>query len=334
MSTPEIPTLNRKFSKPFYFINTALIYLTTIPTHWVLTKLGYKRGMLPVLVAMSEGRKGGKHAFVSYTPSVQDIFVCTYAKSGTNWMMQLAHQVAFHGAGDYEHIHDVVAWPEMQIIKSIALESTLVQKASPAHRRVIKTHLPAKYVPYSEASRYVTVVRDPKEVFVSSYHFCLGTYGPFMPDIDAWFELFLTKKFPMSTGSSWAEHTASYWALRDKPNVLIVFFGDMKKDLHLTAQRVADFLGVSLTADEMKAVVEKSSFSYMSGIDHKFLPMPRENTPWANKPKMMREGRSGNAKELLTVGQQNRIDQHFKAELQMLGSDFPYDKYFSVRDKA
>jgi hypothetical protein len=329
MNDPEIPALNRKFSRSFYFINTSLTYLTTIPTHWVLTKLGYKRGMLPLINALSEGRKGGKRAFVSYTPSAQDIFVCTYAKSGTNWMMQLAHQIAFHGAGEYEHIHDVVAWPEMKILKSVPLESTLIQKASPEHKRVIKTHLAAKYVPYSEAAQYLTVVRDPKEVFVSSYHFCLGTYGPLMPDFDAWFDLFLSEKFPMSSGGSWAEHTASFWALRDKPNVLVLFFGDMKQDLPLTAQRVADFLGIRLSADELKSVIEKSSFSYMSSIDHKFLPMPIENTPWARGPRMLREGRSGNAKELLTLEQQNRIDQHFKAALQTLGSDFPYEKYFN-----
>jgi hypothetical protein len=331
MNTPEIPAINRKFSKPLYFMNTALIYLTTLPAHLALTKLGYKQGVLPMVISISEGRSGGRQAFASYTASEQDIFVSTYAKSGTNWMMQLAHQIAFHGAGEYEHIHDVVAWPEMKAIKSIPLESTLVQKASPSHKRVIKTHLAANYVPYSEAAHYLTVIRDPKEIFVSSYHFCLGIYGPFMPDFDAWFDLFLTNKFPMGTGSTWAEHTAGYWALRDKPNVLLIFFEDMKKDLRLAAQRVADFLGVTLAADEMKAVVEKSSFSYMSSIDHKFLPMPKENTPWAKKAKMMRQGQSGNSKEMLTHEQQNRIDQHFKAELKALGSDFPYERYFNTR---
>lgn len=332
MSTPAIPALKRKFSRPVRLINSALIYLTTLPAHWALTRLGYRQGMLPMIVSLSEGRRGGKNAFTKYTPSAQDIFVCTYAKSGTNWMMQLAHQIAFHGAGEYEHIHDVVAWPEMQAIKSVGLESTLVQQASPANKRVIKTHLAAACVPYSDAAHYLTVIRDPKEVFVSSYHFCHDTYGPFMPDLDTWFDLFLTRKFPMATGSSWAEHTAGYWALRDKPNVLVLHFKNMTKDLRMTVQQVADVLGASLTADELQAVVEKSSFSYMSSIDHKFVPMPRENTPWGAKPKLMRQGRSGNSRELLTREQQNRIDQHFRKELELLGSDFPYDTYFGLRD--
>jgi hypothetical protein len=331
MHTPEIPTLERKFPRPVYLLNLALIYLTTIPAHWLLLKLGHKQGMLPMIVRLSEGRRGGRNAFVGYTPSAQDIFVSTYAKSGTNWMMQLAHQIVFHGAGEYEHIHDVVAWPEVQAIKSVALASTVVQQAAPAHRRVIKTHLAADHVPFSDAAHYLTVLRDPKEVFVSSYRFCHAVYGPFMPDVDTWFEVFLTSKFPMGLGSSWAGHTASYWALRDKPNVLILHFADMTQDLHLTAQRVADFLGVMLTAEQLNAVVERSSFSYMSSIDHKFVPMPKENTPWGSKPKLMRQGRSGNSRELLTQEQQNRIDQHFKRELELLASDFPYDHYYGNR---
>ena len=50
-----------------------------------------------------------KNPFKGYQPTEHDVFVVTYVKSGTNWMMQLAHQLLFHGEGDYEHIHCVVA---------------------------------------------------------------------------------------------------------------------------------------------------------------------------------------------------------------------------------
>ncbi len=330
MSNTAIPAINRRFPRPVYYINTATIYLTTLPVHWMLTRLGFKAGMLPIIVKISEGRKGGKKAFASYVPSSQDIFVCTYAKSGTNWMMQLAHQIAFQGAGEFENIHDVVPWPDMAsgMVKSIPLKSDLVQSLSPERKRVIKTHLAASYVPYSESAHYLTVIRDPKEVFVSSYHFARGSYGPLTPSLDDWFDLFLTRDFPMSFGSTWAEHTASYWALRNKPNVKLFSFREMNRDLPATTQQVADFLGATLTTGEMQRVVERSSFAYMQAIDHKFLHMPKENVPWGRELKMVRAGRQGNSKELLRREQQERIDQHCKAELKALGSDFPYEEFF------
>ncbi len=53
-----------------------------------------------------------KNPFGSYVPTRHDVFVATYAKSGTNWMMQIAHQLAFHGEGEFDHIHCVVPWPD------------------------------------------------------------------------------------------------------------------------------------------------------------------------------------------------------------------------------
>lgn len=331
MEPSAIPAIERRFSKPMFFLNAASLYLTTLPVHWVLTRLGVKQGLLPVIMRMSEGRHGGKKAFASYTPTSADVIVSTFAKSGTNWMMQLVHQTLFHGAGEFENIHDVVPWPDMQsglVNKSIALESDLVQKTSPEHKRVIKTHLAAQWVPYNATAHYVVVIRDPKEVFVSSYHFACGSYGPLMPSLDAWFDLFFTRNFPLGCGSTWAEHTAGYWALRNKPNVAVIFFSDMKRDLRAVAQRIAGFLAVALTPDEMHKVIERSSFEWMSRVDHKFLATPKENVPWGKSLKMMREGKSGNSQELLSREQQQRIDRHFKAELTTLGSDFPYDEYF------
>ena len=40
----------------------------------------------------------------------------TYAKSGTNWMMQIAHQLIYHGKGEYDHLHDLVPWPDTTVM--------------------------------------------------------------------------------------------------------------------------------------------------------------------------------------------------------------------------
>src|SRR5947209_7649677 len=86
-------------------------------------------------------------------------------------------------------------------------------------------------------------VPGPQDVFVSNYHFIRdGVYGPAMPSVETWLELFLSPKFPI--GGSWAVNTAGYWAERQKPNVLIASFKEMKRDLRGTVLTVADFLKI------------------------------------------------------------------------------------------
>lgn len=48
--------------------------------------------------------------------------------------------------------------------------------------RVIKTHLEWDRLPYSPEARYICVLCDPKDAFVSSYFFIRDViFGPLMP---------------------------------------------------------------------------------------------------------------------------------------------------------
>jgi hypothetical protein len=47
---------------------------------------------------------------------------------------------------------------------------------------------------------------------------------------------------------------------------------------------------------------------------------------------MIRRGERGKSNELLTSADQKRIDDHWRKELEKLGSDFPYDQAFARAD--
>jgi hypothetical protein len=271
-----------------------------------------------------------KNPFRNHVPGKQDVFVATYAKSGTNWMMQIAHQLIYHGEGEYDHIHCVVPWPDTEVMPpfmrryAIPLKDATHWKASPEQKRVIKTHFDWELLPYSPDARYIMVIRDPKDIFVSSYFFVRdGVLGPAMPKVDTWYKLFLSDKFVI--GGSWAANTAGYWAQRHRPNVLIVSFQSIKRDLRGTVLEVADFLDIHVTDDVIQTVCDKSSFQYMKGIDHKF--HIGKIIPWRRPGSMMRKGTQGGSSELLTPAQQREMDAHFMAELKGLGSDFPYEEF-------
>ncbi|MGW8369529.1 MAG: sulfotransferase domain-containing protein [Gammaproteobacteria bacterium] len=336
MNAATIPQIDRTVPRAARIFVLALFYGLVMPLNWVFTRLGF--GSLLAVLMRRMGRKDRwSKVFADYEPTEHDVIVSTFAKSGTNWMMQIAHQIAFRGEGEYANIHDVVSWPDMNNPRrrmSPALDDSNVWRASPTGLRVIKTHLAIRYVPYSERARYAVVIRDPKEVFVSSYFFAGSMAGPLMPASEVWFDLFVSGRFPLDFGASWAEHTAGYWALRHRPNVLVLLFRDMKRDLDGAVGRVADLLGVELTPAEFARVVERSSFSYMKAINDRFSPMAPGALPWAEGFTMMREGHTGRSDEILTPEQQARIDTYCQAELDRLGSDFPYAEVFGSTSRS
>jgi hypothetical protein len=274
-----------------------------------------------------------KNPFRGYEPGPQDVFVMTYAKSGTNWMMQIAHQLIYHGKGEYEHIHSVIPWPDTQAMQpamrryAIPLKEANHWETSPERRRVIKTHYNWDLLPHSDMARYIAVIRDPKDIFVSNYLFVRdGVFGRAMPSVDTWFKLYLSQDFIL--GGSWAVNAAGYWAERHRPNVLIVSFKSMKQDLRGTVVRVADFLNIRVSDAVIDDVCRQSSFEYMKKIDEKF--RIGKMIPWRRPGTMIRKGAEGSASELLSPERQRQVDQHFIAELKQLGSDFPYQEFCNL----
>jgi hypothetical protein len=304
-----------------------LLGLAIVYAMFPIVKLSELMGRWPRSISRQMAKMMDRH--VEYVPGANDVLVCSYFKSGTNWTMQMAVQIAYRGRAEFEHIHDIVPWLELPARSRFAVPiSDETCAASPTGLRVIKTHLPFSKVAYAPAARYIWVVRDPKDVFVSSYHFMRSTLlGPLMPSVRRWLDVFLSAD---AFSGSWAEHLQGGWRHRQLDNVLFLTYEEMKADLRATVMRLADFMGVDLTPEELASVVRQSSFAHMKKIGHKF-DMIGLSPPWG-KPggAMVRRGERGSATELLSEADQRRIDDYWRAELGRLGSDFPYDSAFGA----
>jgi hypothetical protein len=275
------------------------------------------------LMGAATSTGGGRNAFKQYIPTQNDIIVACLSRSGTHWMMQIALQIAYLGQADYDYIYDIVVWPDF--LPGISIKLTDPPPPSPTGLRVIKCHTPAQWVTVNDAAKYITVIRDPKEVLVSMYHWAPQAFaflGLQTGPPESWVEKFLKKQIP---GGWWAEHTASWWALRDKPNVCVITFNDLKADTSREIDRISAFLGVELSTEQRQNVIEKSSFAYMKAINHKFSPIIG-NTDAID---IIRKGDTRTGNELFTQAQLARVDAYCRRELQRLGSDFPYDELFA-----
>lgn len=307
-------------------------YLVVKPPQWLLHRTPLATPSYNLFGRITDLRIAKGKSFGQYVPDAHDVIVCSYGKSGTNWTLQIAHQIAHLGEGEYEHIHCVVPWPdELARGFSISLDDPAPKKNSPTGMRVIKTHLPWDCVPYSAGAKYVCVVRDPKDVAVSGYHFFRAVLlGPLMPPVGIWVEHFLNGKNLLG---SWAWHLNGYWRERHRDNVLFLRFEEMKKDLPGTIDQIAALMDVALTPEQRAKVVAQSEFSHMREIDHKFYP--GQVTPLSQpEGKMMRAGTSGTAHHLLNEAQLKRIDEVCRAELLKLDCDFPYDAYYGAASEA
>lgn len=321
-----VPTPRRQFSSWERYAWSVPLYGLGVPLVKALDVLG----VWPRIMASAARRHAG--TFGVYEPTAADVFVCAGFKAGTTWMLQIATQIAFRGAAEFANIHHVVPWPDgppMLRQHMIPLANPSPRERAPTGLRVIKTHVVQSSVPYSPAARYIAVVRDPKDVIVSGYHFLRSlVYGPLMPSVSHWVDLNLNAH--VSQGS-WAAHLASYWSVRNRGNVLFLTYEEMKRDTGAAIGRVATFMGVDLSPQERDAVVRASSFEAMKREQSKF--DPGQVVPWGGRGFMLRRGRAGSSGELLTPELQQRIDNQCRATLLSLGCDFPYDAAFGAAGK-
>jgi hypothetical protein len=199
-----------------------------------------------------------------YQARPEDIFVVTQMKCGTTWMQQVVYEILNRGRGTLVDsgtaMYSVSLWVEG--VKSVPIElAPLVGTERPS--RIIKTHLPVGHCPWSREAKYIYVARHPVSCFASCVDFIatnVGALAPPLPLVEEWF-----CSPELMWWGTWPAHVTGWWERAAKEsNVLFLFFEDMKRDLGVVVNRVAEFLGVKpLTPEELGQVVEKAGFAYM-----------------------------------------------------------------------
>ncbi|TWW78312.1 Amine sulfotransferase [Takifugu flavidus] len=222
-----------------------------------------------------------------------DVFIITFPKSGTVWMQQILSQIM--EASHPGWAEDVTNRAQIPYLEGRTVDDPFRDRKEP---RVV-----------------VYVLRNPKDVLVSLYHFA---HSWVLMDSPTSFEVFF-KQFMDGKQfvGSWFAHVKQYVAAQEQLKIHIVRYEDMLKDLRGEVVKICAFLGEELTDEAIDRVVEASTFKSMKinpKANYKDLV---ETTIYTTAT--MRKGVAGDWKNHLTVSQNEYFEKVFREEM----SEFP-----------
>jgi aryl sulfotransferase len=257
-----------------------------------------------------------------------DVVVATYAKSGTTWMQQIVSQLIFGGAEGLE-VSKLSPWIELRIMPPEAIAALELQ----THRRCLKTHLPVDALVFSPRAKYLYIGRDGRDALWSMHNHHInanahwydalnntpGRVGPPIEPPPAAILDYYRRWFDCDGYPFWPfwENVRSWWQVRDLPNVKLIHFNDMKRDLEGSIREIAEFLEIALDAAKLPEIVEHCRFDYMKS--HAECVAPLGGMLWEGGAKtFINKGTNGRWCDTLTAADVAAYGQRALAEL---GSD-------------
>jgi aryl sulfotransferase len=213
-----------------------------------------------------------------------DIIITSYAKSGTTWVQQIVGQLLFNGATDI-NISTISPWLDHHMPPR---EKKLALLEQQQHRRFLKTHLPPDTLVFSPQAKYIYIARDGRDVAWSLHNHHADrdlawgrklaesagmapqpdTTKPILEFFREWLEKDGYPFWPY-----W-ENISGWWKIKDHPNVHFIHYANLKRDLPLEIERIAQFLGIPKPdAETWQTIVYHCSFEYMKDNAEQFAPM-------------------------------------------------------------
>jgi hypothetical protein len=236
-----------------------------------------------------------------------DTFLVSYPKSGNTWARFLiANLIHPSERIDFSNVNRMIPGPE------VTRNRQLMKTPRP---RIIKSHqyFDPRY------PRVIYIVRDPRDVVVSQYHFqrkrhVVADQFPLAEYVDR----FVAGK--TSFYGSWGEHAASWLATRrGRPGFLLLRYEDMVEDTGRELAKVATFLGVSATPETIAQAVERSSADRMRTLEKSQAQLFTSTKNTRQDIPFVRAAKAGGWRSALPEDLALQLDQAWGPLIQWLG---------------
>ncbi len=248
-----------------------------------------------------------------------DIVISAPIKCGTTWMQMICGLLIF-GKQTFPNTLDLVSpWLDMLTRQ---LEAVVRDLDAQQHRRFMKSHAPLDGLPFDERVTYICIGRDPRDVALSLDHhtanmdveaFLLARY--MAVGLDDLAGLTAEKAIIRSESEherfwQWVEASASpglramihhlrtFWEMRERPNVMLLHYDELKADLEGQMRRLAIRLGLKVPEQTWPELVQAATFEEMSRRADEIVPNSTEAL-WHDNARFFHQGRTGQWQRLL-----------------------------------
>ncbi|HET9772497.1 MAG TPA: sulfotransferase domain-containing protein [Acidimicrobiia bacterium] len=266
-----------------------------------------------------------------------DIIISTPAKCGTTWTQMICALLIFQTPEPPQALDLLSPWLEMRLRRKAEVFALYEAQTG---RRFIKSHTPFDGLPSDDRVTYVSVGRDPRDVAVSWNHHMenldlpaiFSTLAaaiepgdnfappPVRPEFADEREAILywiddptpPEEVAMSLAGT-IHHLQTFWAVRDRDDVVLLHYDDLQADLEGEMRRLADRLGIKVPDDRWPALVQAASFAEMRSRADRVAP-DTANRIWKDTAGFFHRGRSGQWRDTL----QESDLAHYRARVREL----------------
>jgi aryl sulfotransferase len=262
-----------------------------------------------------------------------DIVITTPPKCGTTWTQMICALLVFQTTTFDRSLDLISPWLDML---TRDLDSVRADLDAQTHRRFIKTHTPYDGLPHDGNVTYICVGRDPRDVYRSWDNHLANMDIPAViaarekavgledimdrladgpppraeDEIDrfwAWVDDPTPATDAMSLLTT-MQHLQSFWDLRDQPNVVMMHYDDLKRDLDGQMRRLAERLGIDVPEARWPDLVAAATFENMRDRADVVAP-DTTHAIWTDNRRFFNRGCTGQWRDLLTDADLERYDR-------------------------